>query len=920
MEASDAGIKQCSESPLALFLANSRSIKGKTAEVQFITSEYDIVCLVETHIDDTINNCDILSSQSKTIFRWDRNIHGGGVLIAAANSLQPTKVELDTLGEEMVVVQIKHNIIICCYYRPNISMLNMAALRNVVEHITNKYHHHSIILVGDFNLPEIDWETRKLKYGAKFKSVHLDFLTMLFENRMQQLVTQPTHIHGNILDLICTNNTALVTDIDIISPGLSDHYIITAVLTCHRPNLLKTQPKTIRLYKNANITGFRDSMQTVCNKLEDMSDPDNMWPLFREGLAQACKDHIPTKVLKPRNSRWPVWFDKEAKKLAQKQRKTWFKYKKTRDVFFLEKYKTERKSCKKLLCHKKRNYVVEKVCKPLERGNSKPFFKHLRQKTGQDNFSMSLTDPDTNQLTDNSLRCAEILNSYFYSQFCQDHQVSQYPNSSDTHNICISIKGLESLIRGLANGKSPGPDGIRKPDLLVDTEINATCLQHIYHASLKSGKLPREWKLANVTPIHKGGSKESPQNYRPISLTSIPCKMLEHIILHYLNATLDNILHNRQHGFRKGMSCDTQLCSTYHDIAKAHDQSQDTHAIVLDFKKAFDKVPHSLLLLKLRRIPEVNQQIINWIQDFITNRKQRVVIKGSCSTELPVTSGVPQGSVLGPTLFLVYINDLPSCVNCCVSLYADDTLLYQRVNSEADAADFQVNIDAVYNWSQQWKMPFNESKCHAISFGCQTGLPSYKLGSTPVQWTEETKYLGVTMQSNLKFDKHIVLKSQKASRVLGAIKFALHDAPKNGKLLAYTSLCRPLLEYADTLWDPYLKTTIHDIEMVQNRAVRFISGLKGRESVSDARCELGLLPLQARRKNHRLTLLTRILQSEATHSTLSSDYDEVVENRSLMSVTTRSATQGLPNSISSRSSCYHQSFLPRTIRDMRGFT
>jgi len=127
IKTSDAGIKQCSQSPLALFLANSRSVKGKTAEVQFITSEYDIVCLVETHIDDTINNCDILSSQSKAMFRWDCNIHGGEVFIAAANSLQPTKVELDTLGEEMVVVQTKHNIIICCYYKPNISMLNMAA-------------------------------------------------------------------------------------------------------------------------------------------------------------------------------------------------------------------------------------------------------------------------------------------------------------------------------------------------------------------------------------------------------------------------------------------------------------------------------------------------------------------------------------------------------------------------------------------------------------------------------------------------------------------------------------------------------------------------------------------------------------------------------------------------------------------------
>jgi len=130
--------------------------------------------------------------------------------------------------------------------------------------------------------------------------------------------------------------------------------------------------------------------------------------------------------------------------LLKSKEKLGLSIKKTRDVFFLEKYKTKRKSCKKLLCHKKRNYVVEKVCKPLERGNSKPFFKHLRQKTGKNNFSMSPTDPDTNQLTDNSLRCAEILNSYFYSQFCQDHQVSQYPNSSVTY--AYSSRDLSHLL------------------------------------------------------------------------------------------------------------------------------------------------------------------------------------------------------------------------------------------------------------------------------------------------------------------------------------------------------------------------------------------------------------------------------------------------------------------------------------------
>ena len=188
---------------------------------------------------------------------------------------------------------------------------------------------------------------------------------------------------------------------------------------------------------------------------------------------------------------------------------------------------------------------------------------------------MNLVDSENGALTDDPVGCAEILNSFFYSQFCQENKQMPEPEKcQDNKNIEVSIEGLVSLIKGLANGKSPGPDGIRKPDLLVDVEITAACLQKIYTASLRTGKLPDEWKLAHVTPIHKSGSKDLPNNYRPISLTSIPCKILEHIVLHYLNKTLDAVIHNRQHGFCKGLSFDTQLCSTYHDLA------DDTHVAV----------------------------------------------------------------------------------------------------------------------------------------------------------------------------------------------------------------------------------------------------------------------------------------------------------------------------------------------------
>ena len=252
--------------------------------------------------------------------------------------------------------------------------------------------------------------------------------------------------------------------------------------------------------------------------------------------------------------------------------------------------------------------------------------------------------------TDNKA-CAETLNHYFHSQFCADECITNLP-FLPVHSRAFEVQpdGIKKLIRDLKNNKSPGPDQIRKCELLIDPDVVAQYLTPIFQMSVDTGVLPFQWKTANVTPIHKKGPKEEVSNYRPISLTSIPCKMLEHIVLHYLNKSLDNVLYNRQHGFRKGLGCETQLCATYHDLAKALENGSTTHAVILDFKKAFDKVPHSLLLQKLRQIDGVDPSIANWIQGFLTDRHQRVAVRGTLSTDLPVSSGMLQGSTLWPTL------------------------------------------------------------------------------------------------------------------------------------------------------------------------------------------------------------------------------------------------------------------------------
>ena len=870
MESNETSPTKERDGMLEVFLSNTRSVKGKTTELQFLTTDSDIICLTETHLDDTIPSGSILPIENRTVFRRDRNIYGGGVMIAVCDQLNPKLVDLSKFREEVIAVKIQPQTVICCYYRPCVHLANTEVIDDILEYLQKEYQRHTILFVGDMNFPGIDWSKEAVKPSIPNKRIHQKFLDVLHTHGMTQLVNGSTHVLGNTLDLVCTNQPSDIYNTEIISPGLSDHSLIITHLRTP-VSTVSSQPCTVKLYKKVDQEAFQEDMRKTSETLASMDDPEKMWNLFTKNLQRSIDQHVPTKQLKPRHPSIPEWFNKRAMKIKEKIRRAHRKSKLSSDSFDCEQYRELRRGGKKELEVIRKAFYTNRIYQPLKKGNSKPFFKLLKANGNKKPGQIVLKDKH-NVLTGDPVQCAELLNAFFQSQFQIGYLAEDFTrvHTDAQDSIDITVEGVAKLIRELPNGKSPGPDGIRKPDMLIDVEGTAKCLALIYKGSLDKGKLPRQWKSANVTPIHKGGAIDSPNNFRPISLTSIPCKMMEHIVLHHLNEKLDSVLHHRQHGFRRGLSCQTQLCATYHELAKAADEGHTTHAIVMDFKKAFDKVPHFLLLQKLQGIPGINTYLLNWILDFLSDRQQSVVLRGVSSQGCRVTSGVPQGSVLGPTLFLCYINDLPDLLSCKVSLYADDTLLYQTVNNNKDAEVFQSDINAVYEWSLKWKMPFNEKKCQAINFGSRTPTSHYKLGTSCLEWVKHTKYLGVIIQSDLKFDQHINDKCLKSRKLLGGIKHLMYDAPKEAKLLAYTSLCRPILEYADVVWDPSAKSKIQDIELVQNSAVRFISNLKGRtDSVSEARNQLQLQSLEERRKNRRLCFLTQILQNEDQHRTLS---------------------------------------------------
>lgn len=320
-------------------------------------------------------------------------------------------------------------------------------------------------------------------------------------------------------------------------------------------------------------------------------------------------------------------------------------------------------------------------------------------------------------LTHNNARIANAFNDHFKSVFSCDNSVlpifeTVSPRMPD---IVVSEQGILNMLVNLNIRKSSGPDNIPNAFLKRYAEWMSKYLHVLFTKSLREGQVPDDWKTARVKPIHKSGNKQSVKNYRPVSLTSTVCKLLEHIIHNSISYFLDehNILNQHQHGFRKGFSTTTQLVSTIHDFATSINNGKQTDAIFMDFAKAFDKVSHNKLVYNLEKILG-NGQLIKWISAYLKNREQFVVFNNHSSHRVSVDSGVPQGSVLGPLLFILYINDIVNGIPVNIRLYADDCVIYSEIESLKDQVLLNKSFNKVVSWCEAWQMSINFEKKNSV--------------------------------------------------------------------------------------------------------------------------------------------------------------------------------------------------------------
>ena len=738
------------------------------------------------------------------------------------------------------VSNTKNQVNLAVIYRsPNISKEQDDKLNVQIHQASKKLK--NLVLYGDFNHPEIDWENSSCVKCEDHPASK--FLHLIQDIRYQQLINEFTHYKPNcrpsLIDLILTNNTDLPSQIKLYPPlGKSHHTVVLSKLSFKKENFKSERIKKYQLNKG-NYSAINLSLsETDWDSLIQAQNEDvnAVWTQISSRLLELRNNFIPVSFIKTQNSpRRPDVLNNSLIHIIRDKRWLYKKFKRYRSQTNYNNYCLARSRVNFHLRKAKRNreLIISKDIK----SSPKKFYQYIASKTSKkDNIPDLVTNDGLRVKSD--IEKANVLNLFFNSVFTKeklDHIPEfEYQVKEDNFVSESSVTELEmkNYLLNLKSEKSPGTDELHPRLLKECASTLARPLKMLFDLTMKTGTIPDDWKRAEIRPIYKKkGKKTDPSNYRPVSLTSVVCKVFEKIIKATLShhLTSNNLLSPHQFGFISGRCTNTQLLVTLQQWQKYLDNDVPTDIAYMDFRKAFDAVPHERLLYKLNRYG-INGKLHNWIRSFLTSRTQYVKINNSKSPEMPVSSGVPQGSVLGPMLFIYYINDLPEVCTVETKIYADDTKAFTPIKEDNDRIRLQDTIDKMYEWTDRWQLHFNETKCKILHVGKHNPKHTYFIGNgnsrTALEETILEKDLGILVDPNLNFEEHIehIIKraNSKKAQILNNFTF------RSKKVLTplFKSLVRPILEYNNTVWVSSYRKQIDLVESVQRSYTKHILEVK----------------------------------------------------------------------------------------------
>ena len=872
----------------------SRGLKVSMLKELAIERNAHTISLTESHLSGNVKEAEI-SIEGYTIFRKDRaeDKMRGGVITYLKNDLAKSAKELTSgsigLNEYQCIYIKDPNILLMNVYRsPNSSFQDFKEVLRILEDTVDKCPRNlTTLLTGDFNFPDIKWPNGEASYNTtsnnsvdtSSKNIFTRFIDRLF---LSQLVDQPTR-RANILDLILTNNHELITEIDVLpdSEYLSDHRLIIAKTTLSQtetptPNT-HPPPQSFRslnfFHKNINWDSINQKINEIDWENHFLNNPlhENL-NFFYQEILNIAREQVPKKKIK-----------KKYPKIPDDRRALMRKRAKFRKKIAMSRNQPQITRLKQLIAniegalrvsHENERLANENRAIECIKTNPKYFFSFARSKS-KTKTQIGPFEKDGVLIQDPHEK-AEILREQFESVFTRPETNSNpfIPNPTQEienplDDLTITEEDIAKQIKKLPKSAAAGPDEI--PATLLKNCIDSmkAPLSKIWRKSLEEGCIPDILKTGYITPIYKGGDRKNPQNYRPISLTSHITKIFEKIvrekITKYMNE--NNKFNNNQHGFRNGRSCISQLLNHYNKILENLEKGHEIDVIYLDFAKAFDKVHHGLLLQKLQNIG-ITGKLKHWIKEFLCSRKQYVTVEGAVSNPSEVLSGVPQGTVLGPILFLIYISDIDEEISDSdISCFADDTRVLKTIKDVNDRIILQDDLNNIYTWADRNKMKFNENKFETINYvPSRRSAPSTHIYTTQngsqIERKTETRDLGIIMNSDATFSNNITAMVKKGKGQAGWALRTFQSRDSSLMLTLLKTLIQPLLEYGCEIWNPHLSEDIARLEKIQRDFTRKIEGMNGKNYWERLQA-LKLNSLERRRERYIIIHTWKILNGLA---------------------------------------------------------